>query len=237
MEPSVKTSFIPKRPIVSGVSNSDRSTTTLGFLSLITTVVVIGTIASFILVFLYQNQLVAKKTKLEVSISQARDGIGTDFVYDMNRLDMRINGVKELIKNHIVITPIFKSLEASTLRSVQYKDFSYSIKVDDSANKTQTVLVDIRGMAKNYATIALQSDAFSTNSLIKNPVFSNLTIDDKNRTVNFKLTFNVSASDLSYQTFVDSVNKKPTSIESVNSSNSVVPATPVTILEDNNANQ
>jgi polyisoprenoid-binding protein YceI len=68
--------------------------------------------------------------------------------------------------------------------------------------------VELTGSAKNYATIALQSDAFSSNSLIKNPVFSNLTVDDKTRTVSFKLSFSVNIADLSYQTFIDSMIKK-----------------------------
>ncbi len=207
MEPSVTTSFIPKRPIESSVAPERHSSGSVGLLSLLTAVIVIGTVVAFAGVYLYQKQLVTQKAKLESSISDARDGIGTDFVSEMNRLDQRIDGVKELIKNHVVVTPIFKALEATTLRSVQYKDFSYTIKAVDATNKTPEVLVDIKGTAKNYATIALQSDAFSSNSLIKNPVFSNLTIDDKTKTVNFKLLFSVSASDLSYQSFIDSMNK------------------------------
>lgn len=207
MEPSVTTSFIPKRPIESSVAPERHSSGSVGLLSLLTAVIVIGTVVAFAGVYLYQKQLVTQKAKLESSISDARDGIGTDFVSEMNRLDQRIDGVKELIKNHVVVTPVFKALEATTLRSVQYKDFSYTIKAVDATNKTPEVLVDIKGTAKNYATIALQSDAFSSNSLIKNPVFSNLTIDDKTKTVNFKLLFSVSASDLSYQSFIDSMNK------------------------------
>ncbi len=204
MEPSVTTSFIPKRPIESSVAVEHHSGRAVGLLSLLTAVVVVGTIVAFVGVYLYEKQLVAQKTKLEQSISEARDGIGTDFISDMNRLDLRINGVKDLIKNHIVVTPIFSALEKSTLRSVQYKDFSYTMKTD-SVTKNSDVIVDIRGTARNYATIALQSDAFSTNTLIKNPVFSNLTIDDKTKTVNFKLSFSVSAADLSYQAFIDSM--------------------------------
>lgn len=205
MEPSVTTSFIPKRPIESSMATTRRSDRTIGLLSLLTAVIVIGTGVAFVGVYLYQKRLVLQKSALEQSISDARDGIGTDFVSDMNRLDQRIDGVKELIKNHIVITPIFQALEATTLRSVQYKDFSYTTKSADTTNKEPSLIVDIRGTAKNYSTIALQSDAFSTNSLIKNPVFSNLTIDEKTRTVNFKLTFSVSMADLSYQAFIDSM--------------------------------
>ena len=216
MEPTIPTSFIPKRPIESSAAPAPHRNRSVGLLSLITVVVIIATGIAFAGVYLYQKQLVAQKMKLEQSIGDARDGIGTAFVSDMKRLDARISGVKELIKNHIVVTPIFEALEASTLRSVQYKDFGYSIK-SDPTTKADSLIVDLSGTAKNYATIALQSDAFSTNSLIKNPVFSNLTVDDKSRTINFKLTFSVDMTELSYQTFIDGLNKK---------NNQVVPPAP-----------
>ena len=44
MEPSVTTSFIPKRPIESSVAPERHSSGTVGLLSLLTAVVVIGTI-------------------------------------------------------------------------------------------------------------------------------------------------------------------------------------------------
>ncbi len=209
MEPFTPTSFIPKRPIESTVDYTPHRSGTVGLLSLLTFVIVVGTGVAFGGVYLYQKQLVSQKAKLEQSIREAQDGIGTEFVSDMKRLDARIDGVKDLIKSHVVVTPIFEALEASTLRSVQYKDFGYTIKTD-AITKVPVVSVDLTGSAKNYATIALQSDAFSTNTLIKNPVFSNLTVDDKTRTVNFKLNFSVNIADLSYQTFIDSNLKKQT---------------------------
>lgn len=203
MEPNTPTSFIPKRPIESSTVSAPHRSGNIGLLSLITFVVVLGTGLAFAGVYIYQKQLVSQKSKLEQSIKQAQDGIGTEFVSDMSRLDSRINGVKELIKNHVVVTPIFESLEASTLRSIQYKNFGYSIRMDP-ATKTSVVDIELSGVAKKYAIIALQSDAFSTNKLIKNPVFSNLTLDDKTRAINFNLNFSINLSDLSYQAFIDS---------------------------------
>ncbi len=215
MEPSIPTSFIPKKPVDSNAEPAPYHNRSVGLLSLLTVVVVVGTGLAFGATYLYQKQLISQKAKLEDQINQARDGIGTDFVADMKRLDARIDGVKDLIKNHIVVTPIFEALQASTLRSVQYKDFSYSIKTDPSNKAQPLVLVELTGSAKNYATIALQSDAFSTNRLIKNPVFSNLTVDDKTKTINFKLAFSVAMADLSYQTFIDTMTGAQASVPSL----------------------
>ncbi len=64
------------------------------------------------------------------------------------------------------------------------------------------IVVTPTGSAKNYSTIALQSDAFGKSPLIKNPIFSNLTVDDKTNAVNFKLVFSVSPSALSYEALI-----------------------------------
>lgn len=210
MEPTIPTSFIPKRPMMSAApASAPTHRRSVGVLSLLTAIIVLGTLASFAGVYLYEQQLISQKQSLEAAIAEARDGIGTDFITDMRRLDARIDGVQELIKNHIVVTPIFKELEAKTLRSVQYKDFSYSYTPEDKS-KLQEVTVELTGTAKSYATIALQSDAFSDSTLIKNPVFSNLTLDEKTRAINFRLVFTVDPLGLSYQSFIDSMNKQQT---------------------------
>ena len=204
MDPSIPTSFIPKRPVATEATVHVTHSRTVGILSLLTVVVVVATIVSFVGVYLYEQRLEGQKATLEQSITTARDGLGTEFVSDMKRLGARIEGVKALIKSHVVVSPIFAALEETTLRSVQYKDFQYDI-VTDSTTKKEVVEVSLTGSAKSYSTIALQSDAFAQNDLIKNPVFSGLTVDDQTSRVDFKLVFTVALEDLSYQTFVDSL--------------------------------
>lgn len=206
MDPSIPTSFIPKRPITTqgGVSSSSSSSRTVGLLTFVTVISVVATILSFVGVYLYGQRLASQKTTLQNSINTARDGIGSEFVSDMQRLNARISGVQQLLDSHIVVSPIFKELQATTLRSVQYKQFKYDVAVD-TLTKAQLVKIDLNGTAKSYSTIALQSDAYSQSKLIKNPVFSGLTVDDKTGRVDFKLSFTVAITDLSYQKFFESL--------------------------------
>jgi len=208
MEPNTPTSFIPKRPVTTEAIASPTSNRAVGLLSVITVIIVLATIVSFAGVYLYEKTLTSQQTKLTQSIGEARDGIGTDFLASMKRLNARIDGVKALIANHIVVSPIFAALEKTTLRSVQYRSFGYEF-ITDAGTKTQMVKVNIDGTAKSYSVIALQSDAYLESALIKNPVFSNLTVDEKTGAINFKLSFTVNPSDLSYQTFIDSIAKEP----------------------------
>ncbi len=207
MDPvTVPTSFIPKRPVASENVISQAPRRAVGLLSILATVAVLATIASFVGVYLFESQLAGQKTKLQSSITSAKDGLGTDFVSDMKRLNNRIEGVKSLIKSHVVVSPIFEALQSTTLQSVQYSDFSYDYIID-ATNKVEVVEVKLSGNAKSYATIALQSDAYTKSSLIRNPVFSNLTINDETGRIGFNLTFNVNPTDLGYQAFIDSKNK------------------------------
>ncbi len=201
METMMPTSFIPKRPVSSEPVPTQKHGHAVGILSLLAVVVVIATILSYGGVRLYQKQLIAQKAKTDELINEARKGIGTEFLADMKRLDARIAGVKTTVNNHIVVSPIFAALEQTTLRSIQYKSFMYEFGTDATTRAT-TVQVTLLGTAKSYSTIALQSDSFTQNKLIKNPVFSNLTVDDKSSLVNFKLVFTVDPSALSYEAFI-----------------------------------
>ncbi len=201
MEPQIPTSFIPKRPVSSEPVGPEQRSRAVGILSFIATIFVVATALAYGGVYLYGRQLAARQATAVTAIDEARKGIGTDFLNDMKRLDARIEGVKLLVKNHIVVSPIFAALEKTTLRSVQYKSFDYELMFDP-VTKADVVQVTLTGNAKNYSTIALQSDAFAENDLIKNPVFSSLTVDDKTSVVNFKLVFTVDPRALSYESFI-----------------------------------
>lgn len=201
MPPTMPTSFIPKRPVSSEPVPEHHNGRATGILSLLAFVIVIATALSYVGVYLYEKQLVAQEAKTKALIEEARNSVGTEFLTEMKTLSNRIEGVKAVIARHIVVTPIFAALEQSTLRSIQYKSFGYDFSTEQGSAQ-QVVKVTLTGVAKSYATIALQSDSFTQNALIKNPVFSNLTIDDKTNNVNFKLVFTVNPASLSYESFI-----------------------------------
>jgi len=215
MEPGTPTSFIPKRPIISEPVSVQRNSRSIGLFTLITFVIMIGTALSYVGIYLYQKQLLDQKANLGTSITEAQNEIGTDFLLEVKRLNDRIEGVRDLLKTHVVVTPIFDALQRTTLRSVQYKTFGYAL-VSDSLTKQHLVTVTLTGTTKSYSIIALQSDAFTENPLIKNPVFSGLSINEKTGAVDFKLVFDVNIQDLSFEKFINNLQKKEMSSEPSN---------------------
>ncbi len=223
MDPQIPTSFIPKRPLVTETVAPEHRSRMVGLLSIITGIVIVATIISFVGVFLYEKSLSSQKVKLTKSIDDAKSGIGTDFLQDMQRLNTRINGVKVLLQNHVVVSPIFAALEETTLHSIQYKSFTYEMKTDP-VTKTPLVGVKLEGTAKTYSSIALQSDAFAQSPIIKNPVFSSLVVEDKTNSVGFHLAFDVNPSDLAFQTFIDAKIKSGARTSAAAESEPVAPA-------------
>lgn len=205
MEPTIPTSFIPKSPVSSEVRPRTQAASNkrvVGILTFLTIIIVIAAILSFVGVYLYEQRLTSQKQTLEQSITDAKTDLGSDFVAEMQRLEQRIKGVKSLLSTHIVISPIFEELQARTLRSVRFTKFDYTIQQDMQTNQS-TVEVSLSGVARSYAIVALQSDALAESKMFKNPIFSNLTLEEQTGNVNFTLQFTVDAADLSYQKFIE----------------------------------
>ena len=104
-------------------------------------------------------------------------------INELQLLDRRLIAANEILSNHIAVTPIFQALQAVTRKKVRFTKFGYDLGSD------QNPKVDIKmsGIADGYLSIALQSDLFSTKAEAKNfidPVFSNLTLDDKGNVLN-----------------------------------------------------
>jgi len=68
-------------------------------------------------------------------------------------------------------------LESITLKSISFDNFSY--KTDE----TGRVSIVMDGKASSFGSVALQSDVFSDNKFIEEPIFSNLNLDNKGNVV------------------------------------------------------
>jgi hypothetical protein len=208
MDPLAKPSFIPKTPL-SDVSQTTTKKTSSVF-SLLIILLAVGAVASYGYVR-FQTQKISKlKIEYTARIEKAQREIGAAFVSDMITLQKKITSTQALLDNHVTISPIFMELQNTTVQKIQYKSFDYSI-VTDSLSQQKDVVVKMNGVAPDYKTIALQTDAFSQSTFIKEPIISNLTNNDTNKTVDFILEFKVDPKDVSYdKMFEEAVEKVST---------------------------
>ncbi|MBP7006607.1 MAG: hypothetical protein KBC44_01925 [Candidatus Pacebacteria bacterium] len=189
MEQNFQTSFIPKKPLV-----SQRATTSqpIGLLTIIPLIIFFGMIIAGAGIYFYKNSLAQSLTKMENDLNLARNRFEDDKISQLELLDKRLRASSSVLNNHVTVSPIFQALQEVTMKTVRYTRFDYSITGD-----TPEIKVTMAGQTTNYKSIALQSELFANKKFFIDPVFSNLSLDEKGN-VMFDLTFNVDPSFVNY---------------------------------------
>ncbi len=209
MEQNFQTSFIPKKPMVEQVAVEKRPTSSL-FL-IIAIFIFLAMVLGSGGVYFYKSTLTGNLTQMQSDLEKAKNRFEPAKISQLKVLDERLQSSSEILTKHIAISPIFETLQALTMKTIRYTKFSY-----DFGDKNK-ILVKMSGQAVGYYPIALQADLFSKNKNLIDPVFSNLSLDDKGN-VSFDLEFSVDSNFVDY--------KQMLKTESDNSSNTgTVPST------------
>ncbi len=187
MDPKLQSTFIPKgaapHSIGTGIYVNRKESvgpSIIGLLSLIIFVVAVLAAGG---VFGYKEYLVHDIGSMGDQLTAAKANINPDQIKQITDLNTRIISTKKILLGHTVISPLFSLLETSTVKEVAFTEFHYT-------NPGSGMIgVTLAGLAKGYDVVALQSNVFSGNSAIKNPVFSDLKLNDKGQVA---FTFNAS---------------------------------------------
>lgn len=183
------TSFIPKKPLADTPPAYQKRSVSI--LTLAAVVVFVITLALSVGVFLYKGLLASGIESKKADLERARGAFDPALIRELERLDKRLTISKQLLDEHIALSLLFDSLERNTSRNVRYNSFDYS----GSDGKKLTLMM--RGEAKSYASVAFQSDAFVKTNIIRQPAFSDLTLDQRGNVV-FTLSALVDSAALRY---------------------------------------
>ncbi len=189
MEP--KQSFIPKKPL-SSVKQKPRSGSSAGLFFGISLIIFVISVGTGTFLYAYNVFLEKKVTNMNTSLERAKSAFEPSLIMELKRVNTRIGFAEKILDKHVAFSKFFKILEEDTLKSVRFKQFTYSI--DNKGG----VDIDISGEARDYSSIALQSDVFGDNKYIKNPIFSNLGLDSFGN-ITFNLTAGVDPSLVLYK--------------------------------------
>jgi len=209
MEQNFQTSFIPKKPMIEerAVASQPVSLSTIiSIFVFFTMLVATGAL------YFYNGILNKNIIQMENDLNLAKNRFEPSKIIQLQVLDKRLRASNEILSKHIATSPIFKALQSITMKTISYTKFGYDFNSD---TKNPKIMVKMSGIALGYKSVALQSDLFTTNKNLIDPIFSNLALDDKGN-VTFDLEFSVDPDFVNYKktleaTGGDSSNTLPSS--------------------------
>lgn len=130
----------------------------------------------FVLAGVFTGILFAYKTLLTRQLVQQRQVLQDlqvrfepTLIAQLENVANKITNAKNLLKNHIFITPFFDFLEKNTLPDVSFGSFNFN------ADKK---IMTLTGEARSYTEISAQMKVFQSQPEVINASFSNTTLRD-----------------------------------------------------------
>ncbi len=191
MDQNFQTSFIPKKPMIQERAVSSQP---IGFLTIVSIFILFSVCLGTIGLYFYKGILTKNIVKMETNLNLVKASFEPSRIAELQVLDKRLNAATEILSKHVAITPLFKILEDVTMKRMRYTKFGYEL----GEGKNSRVLITMSGVAIGYAPIALQSDLFTKEKNLIDPVFSNLNLDEKGN-VFFDLEFSVDPALVDYK--------------------------------------
>lgn len=168
----VQTSFIPKRTLdtQARIERAD----TVSIFTVLSTIIFFLAIVAGGGIFFWQQSLKTQVQEVEATLIKERESFSEDTIQDLTDLSNRLKSSEELLDNRLYSSKIFELLNQNTIKTVRFSKFS----VDPSMVDKTKLKMTVSGQAKDYASVALQSDVFSklSNTVLEYE-FSNLTLD------------------------------------------------------------
>ncbi len=201
METKFQTSFIPKKPLV-----SDSKVTVSVHHGSVSIVMVLGTVlflaslGGAIFTVVWKQVLIKAQDKYKAELVESEKRFNVALIESLKKVNTKIDVSNKLLKSHLSVSEIFPILNRLTIESVRFNNFEFK---KDSAGSSD-VKITMKGIARNYNSIAFQSDVFGAselygnNKVIKNPIVTDLTEDDSGE-VSFTFSGTLNSSDLSYE--------------------------------------
>jgi hypothetical protein len=199
MEPKFQSSFIPKSSTASsGGGGLGRGPSVKSLFSYLGVLVFSFSVLLAIGMFGYKFYLKYRIEQMGAELEAARAALEPETINELTRLSNRIISTRDLISTHVVVTPLFALLEASTALPVRFTDFRY-------AQTDGVPQLSMKGEARGYAALAFQADVFSQSEYFKDVAFSDLSLSDRGD-VSFSLEVTVDPSLISYSRAIERLN-------------------------------
>ena len=149
-------------------------------------------------VFAFQQLLQGQITGMADNLAQARTSLQPDVIKNLARTNDRFTSATEIINKHQTVSSFLDLLGKLTLQSVRFSSLSYD------ASPTG-ITIKMKGEAKSYASVALQSKIISGEPLFLTSQFSGFDLNDTGN-VTFTLDAALDPKAVSYKAAIDALN-------------------------------
>lgn len=209
MPDRVTTSFIPKESLIAERGPRPQKRSSFAFINLIAGFVLVASVLISGGMFLFKTYTVSSIQSKRDSLEKQRAAFEPATIEELARLDRRLLAAEKLLKSHVALSILFTDLEARTGTNLRFKTFKY-----EPAGSGRTA-IQMSGTAKSFNSVALQSEAFGKSVILKDPIFSNLNLDQSGNVV-FDFTAFIDPARVSYAASI------------VDSGTPITPITPIT---------
>lgn len=206
METEFRTTFIPKKPIVPQSTQTQIPVSKpVGIFFVIAVIIFVVSLIIAGSAYGYKAYLQKDVADLSNQLTIVQRNLDPNTIKEFTVMDKRLRNSETLLNQHIVTSPLFSVLGATTLPTVRYT------KMDMSFNEAGDLAVTMSGESDGYRSIALQSQALAQNATLNDTIFSNFTVTPKGR-VSFDVAFVIPKTDL---VFTKNLDKNPAPINQV----------------------
>ncbi len=189
MDPKFQTSFIPKQSLADQtVYHAPRG---ISLLSLGSFVIFITMALAAGGIYFYKSSLDTSIGAINGRLASIKSDLDPGLIQKMQMMSERIQSAKTIVARHQALSYFFTFLEGSTLRGISFKSFDYN-----EGDKGE-LIVNIKGEASSFYSIALESDVLNDSSYIKHPVFSDFILNEQGRVL-FSLVFTIDPASFLY---------------------------------------
>lgn len=186
MEPKFNTSFIPKQSLQASAPGpavheyvARRTTRGPGFYGTFLLFFIACLVSAGLFMYTrYLNSAISDKID---QLTRARDAFQPALMQELSRLDDRMEATKLLLEGHTAPSEVLRFLEQQTIRTVRFTTMRYADTTQ--AEAAREVSLTLQGTAPNFTNVAQQSDIFAKHELVRNPLFSNLNINETDQAV------------------------------------------------------
>lgn len=193
METKFQSTFIPRGPMAPvSAATLQRNSKRSGFFGIIAFLIFTAAVLGSIGTYGYEKFLISRIAKMGQELEAARQSLEADALREVMRLNTRIESTQKIVDSHTAMSALFDFLEVNTVKTVRFNNFSYQ-------HNGGSIKMNLKGEARGYTALALQSELFNKSKYIKNPNFTDLQLDQKGN-VTFSFTADLDNAIISYKT-------------------------------------